>query len=163
MDNTRPSCMCMTQEYWYYTMRLSQYHVCCQFHKSLSVPWVFANTMSPYHESMSKQWVHVYTMSPCLYQKSYSIPWVHAYTMSLCQIHSSSSIPWGIQLSDIKKIQITRIKKYKFQDYRNTSGRFTEIQTKVIQKYKLLNWRYTPCRSAEIQMTFGWLLSYGCL
>ena len=96
--------MCLTQEYLYHTMSLSQYHGCCQYHKSMSIPWVYANTMSPclYHESKSKPWVHVYTMSPCRYNKSHSIPWVHVYTMSLCQIHASISIPWEKQFSDIQ-------------------------------------------------------------
>ena len=51
--NTRPSCTCVIQEYRYYTMSLSQYHGCCQYHKSMSIPWVFANYKShcPYHES----------------------------------------------------------------------------------------------------------------
>ena len=81
--NTRPSCTCVIQEYRYYTMSLSQYHGCCQYHKSMSIPWVFANTMSPclYHESMSIPRVHVNTISPCLYLES-SIPWVQVFTMS---------------------------------------------------------------------------------
>ena len=96
--NTRPSRTCVIQEYRYYTMSR-------QYHKSISIPWVFVNTMSPflYHESMSKPWFHAYTMSPCLYHKSDSIPWVHVYTMSLCQIHASISIPWEIQFPDIQK------------------------------------------------------------
>ena len=81
--NTRSSCVCVIQEYWYYTMSLSQHHGCCQHHKSISIPWVFVNTMGPciYHDSMSKTWVHVYTMSPCLYHESLSNPCFHFYTM----------------------------------------------------------------------------------
>ena len=93
--------MCVIPEYQYYTMSLSQYHGWCQYHKSMSIPWVFANNMSPclYHESMSKPWVHAYTMSLCLYHNSDFIPWVHVYTISLCQIHAFISIPWLIQFS----------------------------------------------------------------
>ena len=63
--NTRPYCMCMIQDYWFYTMSLSQYHGCCQYHESLSIPYVLVNTMSPcqYHEPLSLPWVHVYTIS----------------------------------------------------------------------------------------------------
>ena len=69
--NTRPSRTCVIQEYRFNTMNLSQYHRCCQYHKSLSIPWVHVNTMSPfwYHESWSIQWVLVYTMSPCQFEK----------------------------------------------------------------------------------------------
>ena len=97
--NTRPSRKCVIQKYRYYTMSLSQYHGCCQYHKSMSIPWVFANTMSPclYHESMSKPWVHVCTISLIIYHESMSIPWV------FFQIHAFISIPWEIQFSDIQK------------------------------------------------------------
>ena len=36
--NTRPSRTCVIQEYQFYTMSLSQYHGCCQYHESLSTP-----------------------------------------------------------------------------------------------------------------------------
>ena len=63
--NTRPSCTCVIQEYWYYTMSLSQYHG-------------FFNTMSPcvYHESMSIPRTHTYTISSCLYYESMPMLWV---------------------------------------------------------------------------------------
>ena len=69
--NTRPSRTCVTQEFRYYTMSLSQYHWRCQYNKSMSITWVLTNTMSPclYHESMSKPSVHVYSRSPCLNHK----------------------------------------------------------------------------------------------
>ena len=35
---TRPSRTCVIQEYRFYTMSLSQYHGCCQYHESLSTP-----------------------------------------------------------------------------------------------------------------------------
>ena len=91
--NTRPSRKCVIQKYRYYTMSLSQYHGCCQYHKSMSIPWVFANTMSPclYHESMSKPWVHVCTISLIIYHESMSIPWVFVNTMSPCLHHESRS------------------------------------------------------------------------
>ena len=79
-------------------------------------------------------------MSPCLYHESLSNPCLHVYTMRNTVFRYT-------------EIQITRIKKYKLQNYRNTTCRFTEIQITVIQKYKLSNWRNTTCRSAEIQMT----------
>ena len=64
------------QDYRYYTMCPSQYHGCCQYNESMSIPWVFVNTKSPclYHESMAIPWVRVYTMSPCLYHESMSVP-----------------------------------------------------------------------------------------
>jgi hypothetical protein len=138
--NTRPSRSCVIQEYRYYTMSLSQYHGCCQYHKSMSIPWVFSNTISPclYHGSMFKQWVHVYTMNPrpeSRIQNSDSIPWVHVHTRSLCQIHASISIPWEIQLTDLQK--------YKLQHYRNTKYQIKEIQ---------LN--NTNDRITEIQVNF---------
>ena len=48
--NTRTSCMCVIEEYRFYTMSLSQYNGCCQYHETISIP-----SMSPcqYHESMS--------------------------------------------------------------------------------------------------------------
>ena len=75
--DTRPSCMCLIQEYRYYTMSVSQYHGCCQYHESMSIPLVHVYTMSPclYHESMSMPLVHVYTMNPCLYHAAMSIPY----------------------------------------------------------------------------------------
>ena len=138
--------MCVIQEYRYYTMCLSQYHWCSQYHKSISIPWVFVKTMNPctispclYHESMSILWVHVYTISPCVYHESMSIPWVHVYTMSLClyhksvsmswvhvynmspcKIHASMSIPLDIQFSEIKK---------------NTNNRNKGILIAELQKY----------------------------
>ena len=59
-------------------MSFSQHHGCCQYQKSISIPWVFANTMSP-----------------CLNHESMSIPWVHVCTMSLCQTHASITINFG--------------------------------------------------------------------
>ena len=35
--NTRPSCTCVIQEYQFYTISLSKYHGCCQYHKSMSI------------------------------------------------------------------------------------------------------------------------------
>ena len=37
MGNTRPSRRCVIQKYQYYTMSLSQYHGCCQYHKFMSI------------------------------------------------------------------------------------------------------------------------------
>ena len=65
-SNTRPSCTCVIQEYRLYTMSLSQFHRCCQYHKSMSIPWD-----------------HVYTMRSCLYHDSMFLPWVHVYTRNL--------------------------------------------------------------------------------
>ena len=103
--NTWPSRMCVIQEYWYYTMCLSQYHGCCQYHESKSIPWVCANTISPnlYHESMSIPWVHVSTMSPCLYHESMSVPEVRFYTRSPFLYHESMFIPLEIQFSETQK------------------------------------------------------------
>ena len=36
--NTRPSRKCVIQDHRFYTMSLSQYHGCCQYHESLSIP-----------------------------------------------------------------------------------------------------------------------------
>ena len=36
--NIWPSCTCVIQDYRFYTMSLSQYHGCCQYHDSLSIP-----------------------------------------------------------------------------------------------------------------------------
>ena len=106
--NTRPSRTCVIQEYRYYTMSLSQYHGCCQYHKSMSIPWVFANTMSPclYHESMYKPWVHVCTISLIIYHESISIPWVFFKSMLSFLYHE----------------------KYSFKIYRNTNNKNKEIQ-----------------------------------
>ena len=113
---TRPSRKCVIQKYRYYTMRLSQYHGCCQHHKFMSILWVFANTMGPClnHVSMSVPSFWLYTMSPCLYRETFSNPCFHFYTMRNTVFRNT-------------EIQITRIKKYKFQNYRNT----------YLQKYKL--------------------------
>ena len=97
--------MCVTQEYQYYAMSLSQYHGCCQYNKYMSIPCVFANTMSQclYHEFMSNHefifvpWVHVCTKSRILYHEFMSIPWV------FFQILAFISIPLKMQLSDIQK------------------------------------------------------------
>ena len=35
--NTWPSCMCVIQEYRFYTMSPSQYHGCCQYHESIYI------------------------------------------------------------------------------------------------------------------------------
>ena len=115
--NTGPSRKCVIQKYWYYTMILSQYHGCCQYHKSMSIPWVFANTMSPclYHESMSKPWVHVCTISLIIYHESMSIPWVFLKSMLSFLYHE----------------------KYSFQIYRNTNNENKEIQISELQKCKL--------------------------
>ena len=52
-----------------------------------------------------------------------------------------------------KKILVTKkLKKYKCQNNRNTTFRFTEIQITLIQKYKIQNWRHTTCTSAVIQI-----------
>ena len=46
--NTCPLVRFLIQAYRFYTMGLSQYHWCCQYHESISLPWVFVNTMSPW-------------------------------------------------------------------------------------------------------------------
>ena len=38
MGNTRPSRTCVIKENRYYTMILSQYYGCCQYHRSMSIP-----------------------------------------------------------------------------------------------------------------------------
>ena len=40
-----------------YAMSVSQYHWCCQYHKTISIPWVIVHTVSPclYHESFPKK------------------------------------------------------------------------------------------------------------
>ena len=121
--NTRPSRTCVINEYRYYTMSLGQYHGCCQYHKSMSIPWVFPKTMSPclYHESMSIPWVHVYTISLFLYHESMSIPWVFVKSMLPCLYHE----------------------KYSFQIYRNTNNKNKEIQIIELQKYNLQIYRNT--------------------
>ena len=60
------------------------------------------------------------------------------------------------------EIQITRIKKYKFQNFRNTTGRFTkntnysntEVQNAKLKIYNLQKGRNTNERITEIQVTF---------
>ena len=90
-------------------MSLSHHHGCCQYHKSLPIPWV-----------------HAYNISPCLYHESLSNPCFHFHTMrNTVFIYTEIQISW--------------IKKFKFHNYRNTTFRFTEIQSTVIQKYKILN------------------------
>ena len=66
--------------------------------------------MSPYlyHESMSVLEVWFYTMSVCLYHESLSNPCFNFYTIRNTVLRFT-------------EIQITRIKKYKFHNYRNTS------------------------------------------
>ena len=46
------------QDYRFYTMSLRQYHWCCQYHESMSIPWIHVYTMSSYlyYEAMSIQW-----------------------------------------------------------------------------------------------------------
>ena len=83
--NTRPSRMCVIQEYWINTMSLNQYHWCCQYHESMSIPWV-----------------HVYSMSPCLYDESMFIPWVRNTNDRNTNYRNT-------------KIPITEIQKYKLQ------------------------------------------------
>ena len=91
------------------------------YHESKSIPLV-----------LSIPWVQVYTMSPCLYHDSMFIPLVHVYTMSPWKFHESMSIPWVLANNMIQclylEIQITEIKKYKLQIYRNTIFRNSEIQ-----------------------------------
>ena len=96
MGNTWPSRMCVIQEYRFYTMSLSQYHWSCQYHESMTIPWVRVYTKSPciYHDYMSLPWFHVYTMSSCLYYDSMYIPWVNVYTMIPCLYYDSMSLPW---------------------------------------------------------------------
>ena len=69
MGNTRPSRMCVIQEYWFYTMSLSLYN------ESLFIPWVQVYTMSLslYHESFCISCIQYYTMRPSLYHNSKSI------------------------------------------------------------------------------------------
>ena len=55
-------------------------------------------------------------------------------------------------------IQITEIPKYKWQKYRNTNDRnteikITEINTTEIPKYRLQKYRNTNYRNTEIQIT----------
>ena len=105
--NTR---MCLIQEYRFCTMSISQYPGCCQYHESISIPWVLVNTMSPYlyHESLPITWL--YHESKSILWK-FSIPWVHANTMSQFQevpkgprgmfviiYHESNSIPWVLSI-----------------------------------------------------------------
>ena len=94
--NTRPSRTCVIQEYRFHTMSLCQYHWCCLFHDSMSLPWVHVYTMITclYHDSMSLPWDPVYSMSSCLYYESMSIPQVNVYAMIPCLYHESMSIPW---------------------------------------------------------------------
>ena len=57
--------LCVIQQYRFYIMSQNQYHWFCKYHKSMSIPWVFINTISlsqyhrwcQYHESMSTPWV----------------------------------------------------------------------------------------------------------
>ena len=83
--------------------------------------------MSPcsYYESMSVPEVLFYTMSPCLYHESLSNPCFHFYTMRNAVFRYT-------------EIQITTIKKYKFQNYISLTCIFTEIQITVIQKYQII-------------------------
>ena len=88
------------------------YHGCCQYHKSMSIPWVLANTMSPcwYHKSNSIPWVFVKYMLPILYHKKYC---VQAY-------RNTNNNNKGITISDLQKYNLQIYKKYKLQQYRNT-------------------------------------------
>ena len=118
--------------------------------------------MSPrlYHEFISVPKVWFFTMSPCWYHESLSNPCFHFYTLRNTVFRYTDQ-------------QITKIKKYKCQNYSNTISQFTEIQLTVIRKYQIPNWRNTTWRSAEIQMTgfqkckwiwnYGWSLIYGWL
>ena len=109
--NTRPSHTCVIQEYRYYTMSLSQYHGCCQYNESISIPWVLVNTINP-----------------CLYHESMCIPRVYINTFSPCQFHSCMSIPWVIS---------NNISQYLYHESRNntnTSFRNTETEITGLQK-----------------------------
>ena len=70
MGNTRPSRICVIQEYPYYTMSLSPYK------ESLSISWVQVYTISLgiHHESLSISCIQFFTMTPSLYTESFSIP-----------------------------------------------------------------------------------------
>ena len=105
----------------------------------------FWEKMSPKLRSTSRTSTlrpNVYTMSPCLNHESMAVPSVWLYTMSLFLYHEYFSNPcfhfYTMRNTVLiyTEIQITRIKKYKFQNYRNTTYRFTEIQITEIQNTK---------------------------
>ena len=119
MGNTRPSRTCVTQEYWFYTMSLSQYHGWCQYHESIAIPWFLVYTMSLclYQESIPIQWVHDNTSSPCLFNESMSIP-VLVNSMHPCLYQKSFPIIWVnvyTMSQEVQNTEINKIQKYKFQ------------------------------------------------
>ena len=69
MGNIGHSCMNVIQEYRFYIMSVSQYHRCCQYHESMSIPWVHVDTRSPclWHEPFPVTRVIVHTISPELF------------------------------------------------------------------------------------------------
>ena len=109
----------------------------CQYHESLPIPRVFANTTSPcpYHESLSNPWVHVYTMSPCMYHKSDSIQRVHVNTMNLCQI----------------MVLFLYYEKYSFQIFRNKNSKNKEILISELQKYNYASTTCMACITKHLQ------------
>ena len=66
----------------------------------------------------------------------------------------------------LSEIQITRIKKYKFQNHRNAISRFdrstnynsTDIQSNKLKKYNFQKWGKTNYRIREIRVTFEWIM-----
>ena len=89
------------------------------FIKLWSLPWVLANTMSPflYIESMSIPRVHVNTIS--IDHESMSIPWVLVNSMHPCRYHESFPIIWVnvYTLSqEMQNIEINKWQKYTFSE-----------------------------------------------
>ena len=111
---TRPPRMCVIQEYRFYTMSLSQYHGFCQYHETISIPWVLVNTMCPclYHDSMSIPRVHVNTISPCLYYESISIAWVLVNSMHPCLYNEFFPIIWVNVHSMSQEIKFKEINQF---------------------------------------------------
>ena len=114
LEVKNPSCMCVIQEYRFYTMSLSQYHGCCQYHESIFIPGVFVYTMSQflYHESMSVTEARFYTMNPCLYHESLSNPCFHFYTIRHTVFRYTEK-------KKNKEIQISELQKSNLHIYRN--------------------------------------------
>ena len=131
--------MCGIKDYRYYTISLSNYHGCCQYHESMSISRVHVNTISPclYHGSMSIEWVLVNFMHACLYHESFPvIPWVKKVNLQKERKNYGKTI--------------FRNTEKKWQEYRNRLYRTTKIQATEIQKYRNKNYRKT-----EIQITKG--------
>ena len=105
--NTWPSHLCVIHDYWFYTITLSQYHWCSQYHETMPIPWIY-----------------VYTMSPCQYLDSMSIPWVLFNKKSHCSYHVSINKREMFYRDTLLKIiekQITGIRKNKLQRYYYTN------------------------------------------